>query len=283
MCVLTSLVKMIFWCNCMVQHRIVHGSFTEPLRNADTDVSILQTMHVKHFLRNTVRFGKLETFETCCQLFQCGDDLHDNWSHALQSVWCMGHKKWCLKPGQISHLSYNCVARSPLRGAKWTITCNSHRYINIYKQIFSPSCCRSFHWLLTEQKSGRCPWHLGSYVFQCRNQSDQSILDRLNASGRSTSFQVNQVNPQTQRNTWQVVLGPGLRNWSSCHGCLGFRSRTLLPGRVRKANIPLAQNDNRNIRIYTYINIYLHVLIYTIVYIYIDAKYLCETSFNQEY
>ena len=32
----------------MVQHGIVHGSFREPLQNADaTDVSIFQMMHVK--------------------------------------------------------------------------------------------------------------------------------------------------------------------------------------------------------------------------------------------
>ncbi len=48
MCVLTSLVNMIVWCNSIVQHRKVHGSFREPLQNADaTDVSILQMMHVK--------------------------------------------------------------------------------------------------------------------------------------------------------------------------------------------------------------------------------------------
>ncbi len=53
-CVLTSLVNMILWCNSMVQHRMVHGSFLEPLQNADaTDVSILQTMHVKHGLQNS--------------------------------------------------------------------------------------------------------------------------------------------------------------------------------------------------------------------------------------
>ena len=66
-------------------------------------------------------------------------------------------------------------------------------------------------------------------------------------------------------------FGTRFAYWSPCLGCLGSRSRTLLPGRVRKANIPLAKNDNRNIRIYIHI-VYMFARI-NIYNIYIDAKY----------
>ena len=184
--------------------------------------------------------------------YQGGQQQHS--LRVLQVLWYRWCSRVCCQPSQL-HAS---LSRS--------ITCDSHI-----------CACRSLHGLFDSEKSGRCPWHLGSYVFQCRNQSEESILDRLNlnASGRLCHFKSIKSIKLREWTTWQLEW-PGLRKCFGLHHGLvpypstivlfGSRSRTLLPGRVRKANIPLAQK--------------ISYIIYT--YIYLVIQLSMETSFHQE-